>query len=321
MSSTASPTAKAPKVFLSHAREDKDRFVLRFARALRDRGVDAWVDKWEILPGDSLVDKIFEEGLKDADAVIVVLSQFSVCKPWVKEELNAAVVRRITKRSKLIPVVIDDCDIPESLQNLVWERVPDLDNFQQQLANILAAVFDYRDKPPLGDPPAYLEQQVTVSGLTTIDTLVFRALYDHAILTNKRLWQPSEIGDKLPDVTQEQLLDAFEILEHHGYVEIKRLAGGVPRGIGIVQPTLSGFLNYADNFLPSIKETIRQLGLAILNSGLRSDAALEQATHHPLFLIDKVLEYFELRGWLTMGRTIGHMHIVTVSPLLKREFQ
>jgi hypothetical protein len=28
--------------------------------------VDAWVDEWEIYPGDSLVQKIFEEGLKDA---------------------------------------------------------------------------------------------------------------------------------------------------------------------------------------------------------------------------------------------------------------
>lgn len=38
-----------------------------------------------MLPGDSLVDKIFEEGLKEAQAVIVVLSRISVEKPWVRE--------------------------------------------------------------------------------------------------------------------------------------------------------------------------------------------------------------------------------------------
>ncbi len=64
----------APKVFVSHASEDKERFVVEFARRLRENGVDAWLDQWEMKPGDSLVDKIFEEGLKEARAVIVVLS-------------------------------------------------------------------------------------------------------------------------------------------------------------------------------------------------------------------------------------------------------
>src|SRR5450755_2068887 len=101
-----------PRVFVSHASEDKERFVNRFAARLRENGVDAWLDKWEMLPGDSLVDKIFEEGLKDAQAVIVVLSRISVGKPWVREELNAAFVKRVNTGSKLIPVVIDDCEVP-----------------------------------------------------------------------------------------------------------------------------------------------------------------------------------------------------------------
>lgn len=48
---------KAPKVFISHATPDKDRFVLEFATRLRSNGVDAWVDQWEMNPGDSLLDK------------------------------------------------------------------------------------------------------------------------------------------------------------------------------------------------------------------------------------------------------------------------
>ncbi|MCQ9427586.1 toll/interleukin-1 receptor domain-containing protein, partial [Pseudomonas sp. LJDD11] len=54
----------SPKVFVSHASEDKDRFVLDFAKQLRANGIDAWLDKWEMLPGDSLVTKIFDEGIK-----------------------------------------------------------------------------------------------------------------------------------------------------------------------------------------------------------------------------------------------------------------
>ncbi|HFT7679416.1 TPA: toll/interleukin-1 receptor domain-containing protein, partial [Citrobacter braakii] len=77
----------APKVFVSHASEDKDRFVMAFAERLRANGVDAWVDKWEIQVGDSLVRKIFSEGLAECSAIIVVLSNYSVNKPWVREEL------------------------------------------------------------------------------------------------------------------------------------------------------------------------------------------------------------------------------------------
>lgn len=131
-----------PKVFVSHASEDKERFVLDFARRLRENGVDAWLDQWEMKPGDSLVDKIFEQGLKDAQAVIVVLSEISVQKPWVREELNASVVNRINKGTKLIPVVIDECNVPESLRSTVWQKVDSLDSYDASLQRILAAIFD-----------------------------------------------------------------------------------------------------------------------------------------------------------------------------------
>lgn len=68
----------SPKVFVSHASEDKDRFVLRFAERLRQKGIDAWLDKWEMLPGDSLVDKIFVEGIKEEKANVCGSSMRSI---------------------------------------------------------------------------------------------------------------------------------------------------------------------------------------------------------------------------------------------------
>lgn len=52
------------KVFISHASEDKERFVIDFTQKLFESGIDAWLDIWEMLPGDSLVGKIFDEGIK-----------------------------------------------------------------------------------------------------------------------------------------------------------------------------------------------------------------------------------------------------------------
>jgi hypothetical protein len=82
-----------PKAFISHASEDKDRFVIEFSTKLRGKGVDAWLDKWEMQPGDSLVDKIFEEGIKYADVFVIILSHNSVNKPWIKVDATISVKR------------------------------------------------------------------------------------------------------------------------------------------------------------------------------------------------------------------------------------
>ena len=74
-----------PRAFVSHAHEDKP-VALELAGALRAAGVDAWIDAWEIAAGDSLVDKIYEHGLKDCDVFIVLLSPASLASRWVKDE-------------------------------------------------------------------------------------------------------------------------------------------------------------------------------------------------------------------------------------------
>ena len=141
------------KVFISHASEDKDRFVLEFAKKLRENGVDAWVDVWEMLPGDSLVDKVFYEGIKNARAMIVVLSNYSVEKPWVREELNRGFLDRLSGKCRIIPVVIDECPIPEPLRSTIWQKIDNLDNYEIEFNRILEAVYGRINKPALGSPP------------------------------------------------------------------------------------------------------------------------------------------------------------------------
>ena len=179
---------ETPRVFLSHASEDKERFVLDLERRLRDRGVNVWLDRREMLPGDSLVDKIFTEGIGRASVVIVVLSQYSVDKPWVKEELNAAVVRRINTGSKLIPVVLDNCDVPEALKATVWERVENLSDYESSFDRIVAAVFGHREKPGLGPQPIYTNLNVIgIPGLSKIDFLVLQEFSRQALETGNLL--------------------------------------------------------------------------------------------------------------------------------------
>jgi hypothetical protein len=166
-----------PKVFISYASEDKERFVLAFARKLNSKGIDLWVGFWEIYPGDSLVDKIFEEGIKNAQAVIVILSKYSVDKPWVREELNASVVKRIKEKIKLIPVVIDDCQVPECLQSTVWEKIKNLENYEAEFNRIVMSIYGQRDKPPIGRPPTYSQTEFDVlPGLSARSKITWQSL-------------------------------------------------------------------------------------------------------------------------------------------------
>lgn len=169
----------APRVFISHATEDKERFVLPFAQGLRAEGVDAWVDQWEMLPGDSLVRKIFTEGLDKADAVVVVLSRVSITKAWVAEELDAAVVKRINDDSKLIPIVLDDLDVktevPASVRHLFLEFVPDPSERVTVLRRVVRSIFGTVERPPLGPPPLFADAlAVRIPGLDRIDSLVLQ---------------------------------------------------------------------------------------------------------------------------------------------------
>lgn len=307
----------SPKVFLSHASEDKERFVLPFAKSLIDKGIDVWLDKWEILPGDSLVDKLFEEGLKKAQAVLIVISAVSVTKPWVREELNTAVVNRIKKQTKVIPVVLDKADVPEALCSLVWEPIPDLNDYGAQLDRIVAAIYGRRDKPALGNAPNYLTER-PIQGLHQSDTRILRLIYEDAIERNHPIWSPEEFSSKLEDLSEEARLDSFEILDQHGYIKITRLLGGPPRGIGIIQPTLNGFMVFARANLAAIDEMIRKVALAILNENLESASTIAESTQIPQFIVDNLLDLFASRGWLKISNTMQDKYVFSISPSMKR---
>ena len=73
---------KSPKCFISYSSLDKP-VAARLADKLKSRGIDVWVDTLQILPGDSLVQKIFEEGLKDCQLFLALLSPYSVKSEWL----------------------------------------------------------------------------------------------------------------------------------------------------------------------------------------------------------------------------------------------
>lgn len=116
---------KKPRVFISYSHTDS-KFVNELADKLQASGVDVWIDKWKIKVGDSITGKI-NEGIGESDFLLVVLSQRSVRSKWVQEEINAALIRNIEqdKRAFILPVLIEDCEMPTILQHRRYANFKD----------------------------------------------------------------------------------------------------------------------------------------------------------------------------------------------------
>ena len=78
----------ALKVFISYSHDDAD-WVRTFAEALREQGVDVWLDVWQVHAGDSLCEAL-EAGLRGGDATDAILSAANGCRPDMLFELGVA---------------------------------------------------------------------------------------------------------------------------------------------------------------------------------------------------------------------------------------
>lgn len=80
--------SEQPRVFLVHRKADEPA-AKRLGRVLREEyGIDAWVEGWEILPGDVKVLRL-EEGLARAHGALVLVAQEGLDEPWARQTYAA----------------------------------------------------------------------------------------------------------------------------------------------------------------------------------------------------------------------------------------
>src|SRR4051794_2220000 len=92
------------KVFLSHASEDKASVAMPLAECLRHRGIDTWLDEWELTIGDSLRGTI-EQAISKASFGIVIVSPTYMRKTWSVRELDGLFARETAGRKLILPVL------------------------------------------------------------------------------------------------------------------------------------------------------------------------------------------------------------------------
>lgn len=132
---------REPRVFISHASRDKP-FVRKLVEELRKHHLKLWFDEQEIKVGDSIVSRI-SDGLRDSDYLMVILSRASVASRWVQAELNAALMNEISKKgSVVLPVLIEDCEMPVLLRSKLYADFRT--SFEKGLQSLLA-VFEHEE--------------------------------------------------------------------------------------------------------------------------------------------------------------------------------
>jgi len=120
-------TLGVPKIFLSYSHEDR-ALVQRLADGLLSNGFPIYVDRYELLPGESIRQEI-ERQIADTDIFVVALSRSSVRSEWVREEIDLMFQAVVSSGAVIVPFLLEECRIPRVLSTRVVIRADrDFDN-------------------------------------------------------------------------------------------------------------------------------------------------------------------------------------------------
>ena len=262
--------SKPIKVFLSHASEDK-QIARQIAKRLIENGIDTFFDEREIHPGDSIRQRI-DQGLEECSHFIILATNISIEKEWVKSEIDGVYRRKIEGQCRLIPLRhgLDARRLPPSLGSL---HAPALENFDKDIAALVHSIYDISRKPALGQPPDLIKRTIPGGsiGVSAAAEALIRLCMEntehgdsHDPQLNEELIT-SETG-----LGKDDIVDAVEELEAGGFVRpLRHLGDG---GIGYVAPSASlytKFDKYFNDWNP--EEDALQIAAALINDTCSGD--------------------------------------------------
>lgn len=224
---TIPTNAGPPRAFLSYGSEDHE-LAEKIATGLQDSGIDTWWDEWCIGAGDSLRQKI-DEGLDDCTHFIVLLTPASLKKPWVNQEMDAGLVKKIHERCKFIPLRhgLSAEELPPLFSGMLS---PDLlSDFEGGMKKLVNDIHGVVLKPPLGAPPeAVARREETNTGCSPAATTVAKLFVEnteHALFADPQT-TVSEIAEQT-NLPEEDVDDALHELDGLGLVEKKNFVDHV----------------------------------------------------------------------------------------------
>lgn len=184
------PKAPSGHIFISYSRRD-DEVMRKIAFFLRDQGFKVWVDNEKLVSGTPAWEESIENAIKNAFAVIVVLSPEAKSSEWVRREIACA----DQYQKRVFPVLVKG-DEDESLPiRLITRQYIDMRGDETLgLNTLMAAITFYIEKkqtlemvrPPAQHKPATpIPQRASSSTKWILPTVILLAVCSLALGT---LW-------------------------------------------------------------------------------------------------------------------------------------
>ena len=125
-------------VFLSHNHADKDRLE-SIARRLRDRhGLRVWFDGWKLTSGP--LQRACEAGVAASRVVVICCTRAALESDWVEAERQMATAKDDPMGENIIPVLLEDVDLPLGLKSLLHYDLRDRGEDEANVARLAAAI-------------------------------------------------------------------------------------------------------------------------------------------------------------------------------------
>ncbi|MDX2027198.1 MAG: toll/interleukin-1 receptor domain-containing protein [Alphaproteobacteria bacterium] len=232
-------------VFLSHANADSDT-AIEIAKTFNAKGIEVFLDKWDIRAGDSIPEKI-NDALNQATHFVVLLTPKSQAREWVKAEMDAGLMLRIEGRCQFIALRqnMPATNLPPLVRS--WNS-PSLDDFETDIAQLVSDILGISRRPPLGPLPTPLAVPRSQSLLLSPAAMMIARTYIQRSETGRLADPQIELEELVKEsgLTDEDLIDAIDELSGKGYVKTLKALGRFRLGCAalVVQPALFSELDH-----------------------------------------------------------------------------
>lgn len=182
---------KIPKVFISYSHDtlEHKKWVLELATRMRNNGIDAIIDQWELKPGDDLPN-FMEKQLSSSDKILMICTENYVTKAnlgtggvgYEKMIITSSLLKNIDE-NKVIPIVkqISTKIIPTFLTTKLYIDFSKEDDFEFGFDEMIRTVHNspLYIKPEIGNNPFKFTEQETVNkthdGIKDVMTTIVNA--------------------------------------------------------------------------------------------------------------------------------------------------
>jgi len=118
-------------IFISYGHDEYIEFINRIAQELKTRGIYAWIDSYDIKPSTTWYDEI-KKAIDNSEIVMAFLTEHSMKRDGfcVNELLYA-----LQKKKKILPLKIEDVEIPIFMLRIQWLDIRQLFNEYKQCSD------------------------------------------------------------------------------------------------------------------------------------------------------------------------------------------